>query len=68
MTNGLLQFAQSHPNPPQDCLDWIRDWVESIPNNKGVWDNPAKTKGKQNKPVYGKTISEIIKLLNPGVN
>ena len=68
MTNGLLQFAQSHPNLPQDCLDWIRDWVESIPNYKGVWDNPAKTKGKKNKPVYGKTISEIIKLLNPGLN
>lgn len=69
MTQGLLQFAQSHSNPPKDCLDWIRDWLESIPNYNGVWDDPEKKKGKnKDQDFYGsKTIREIVKLLNPNL-
>jgi len=60
-----LQFAKTHTSPPEDCRDWIRDWLECIPNYKGVWAEPGKTKGKNNKLVYGNTIREIVKLLNP---
>lgn len=61
MLSALETFAENHNDPPQDCLDWIRDLLESIPKYKGVWDNPEATRGKKNKPKYGsKRIRELV--------
>lgn len=70
MTQGILDFAKSNPDPPQDCLDWIREFLESIPNYKGVWTKANAMKGKRNdKPVYGSQkgskIRDIVNALNP---
>ncbi|GIW83421.1 MAG: hypothetical protein KatS3mg105_5228 [Gemmatales bacterium] len=66
MISALQKFADEHPDPPQDCLDWIRDWLESIPKYKGVWDDPDATKGKNEKPKYrAKAVRDLVKRLNP---
>ncbi|TWU17956.1 type III-B CRISPR module RAMP protein Cmr6 [Allorhodopirellula heiligendammensis] len=70
MTQGILDFAKSNPDPPQDCLDWIRDFIESIPNYKGVWTNANAMQGKRNdKPKYGSPkgskVRDIVNQLNP---
>ncbi len=66
MISALYEFADQHPQPPPDCLDWIRELVESIPSYKGVWNAPDATKGKQGKPKYGsQRVRELVKKLNP---
>lgn len=67
MITALQKFADENPNPPQDCLDWIREWLESIPNYKGVWADPEAMKGKKgDRNKYGsKAIRELVKRLNP---
>lgn len=70
MTHGLLEFAKANPSPPQDCLDWIREFLESIPGYAGVWDKPNAMRGKRaDQPIYGNRkgskIRDIVNLLNP---
>lgn len=66
MIAALQQFADQHPEPPQDCLDWIRELLESIPNYKGVWTAPEETKGKKKKPKYNaEAIRKLVLQLNP---
>lgn len=66
MLSALTDFAEKHTDPPQDCLDWIREWLDSIPNYKGVWDQPDATKGKAKNPKYSSArIRELVQHLNP---
>lgn len=67
MTSALSQFAIENPDPPLDCIAWIRDLLESIPNYNGVWTDPDAMKGKKNdKPRFSsKSIRELVKQLNP---
>ena len=67
MVAALKKFADEHPDPPQDCLDWIHDWLESIPSYSGVWDDPDAMKGKKkDKPKYrSKSIRDLVRQLNP---
>lgn len=66
MISALQQFADQNPNPPQDCLDWIRTLIESIPNYKGVWTAPEETKGKKKKYKYNaEAIRKLVLQLNP---
>lgn len=67
MLAALQQFADENPNPPQDCLDWIRDLLESIQGYKGVWTAPNDMKGKKrNKPKYSSpSIRTLVNRLNP---
>ncbi|MEX1028026.1 MAG: type III-B CRISPR module RAMP protein Cmr6 [Candidatus Paceibacterota bacterium] len=67
MMRALEEFSTNNPEPPHDCLDWIRELLESIPNYKGVWGAPEATreKAKKPKPKYNSTrIREIVKHLN----
>ncbi|MDG2014104.1 MAG: type III-B CRISPR module RAMP protein Cmr6 [Pirellulaceae bacterium] len=68
MLDGMKRFAMDCPQPPQDCLEWIQEFLESISDDKyrGVWNDPDAMKGKKkNKPKYGSTIRELVKMLNP---
>ena len=68
MRSTLQEFAENNPEPPEDCLDWIRDLLESIPNYKGVWQNPdaARGKAKKPKPKFGAAwIRDLVKRLTP---
>lgn len=68
MINALEEFSKNNPEPPQDCLHWIRDLLESIPKYNGVWDDPDATRGKAKnpKPKYSSMrIRELVKRLNP---
>ncbi|MDA0285003.1 MAG: hypothetical protein O3B86_16770, partial [Planctomycetota bacterium] len=66
MISAQQQFADQNPNPPQDCLDWIRTLIESIPNYKGVWTAPEETKGKKKKYKYNaEAIRKLVLQLNP---
>lgn len=67
MISGLQQFVKDHTDLPEDCIAWIRTWLESIPNYAGVWDDPDQMTGRKNdRPKYGsKAIREIVKQLNP---
>lgn len=68
MLDALEAFCQTHPEPPQDCLDWIRNLLESIPKYKGVWEAPDATTGKAKnpKPKYSSgRVRELVKRLNP---
>ena len=67
MIDSLSQFIDQSPEPPEDCLDFIRCWLESIPNYKGVWSDPNAMKGKKkDKPKYNsKRIRDIVTKLNP---
>jgi len=67
MLSTLHEFADKNPQPPQDCLDWIRNLVESIPNYKGVWNLPEEKGGKKkDTPKYkSPKIRELVKKLNP---
>jgi len=67
MLSALEAFAQSHDDPPRDCLDWIRKLLESIPSYEGVWENPEATKGKAKKPkpkYSSRRIRGLVRLLN----
>ncbi len=68
MTAALNDFADNTPAPPQDCLDWIRELLESISTYKGVWTNPNhKTGKKKNNSKYpANAIRQIVIKLNPG--
>ncbi len=73
MTHALLEFAKSNPSPPQDCVDWIREFLESIPGYDGVWDQPNAMRGKRaDQPVYGNKkgskIRDIVNSLNPALD
>ncbi|RMG35554.1 MAG: type III-B CRISPR module RAMP protein Cmr6 [Planctomycetota bacterium] len=64
MIQALQRFVEENPNLPEDCLAWIREWIESIPNYRGVWTNPDATKGKRGKPKYqSSAIRELVKRL-----
>lgn len=66
MTLALSQFAEKHSKLPQDCLEWLKEFFESIPNYKGVWNAPdTKTGKKTDKDKYSKSIRELVKKLNP---
>ncbi len=68
MIDDLTQFAESHAALPQDCLDWMRQWIESIPKYKGVWDRPQAKRGKAKnpKPKYSSAkIRKLVEQLNP---
>lgn len=70
MTLALHKFADENPSPPQDCLDWIQNWLESIQGYKGVWAAPEDKTGKRkDKPKYkSSTIRELVKKLNPDLS
>lgn len=64
----LEEFSTNHPQPPQDCLDWIRDLLEGIPGYQGVWDSPDATRGKAKNPkakYSSLRIRNLVKQLNP---
>lgn len=67
LINALQRFGDEHPEPPEDCLDWIRNLLESIPGYKGVWNQPDAMKGKKgDKPKYpSAAIRKIVTTLNP---
>lgn len=68
LITALEEFAESHPAPPDDAVHWIRELLESIPNYRGVWDDPDATRGKSNKKKwkYGSAkIRELVRRLNP---
>lgn len=66
MISALQKFADEHASPPQDCLVWIRDLLEGIPNYKGVWTEPKATKGKKKNPKYSaQAIRVLVLRLNP---
>ncbi len=62
MLQDLQTFADQHPDPPDDCLAFVQQWLESIPNYKGVWENPDAMKGKKkDKPKYSsRAIRELV--------
>ncbi len=66
MIGDLEAFANDNPEPPQDCLDFIRKWFESIRGYNGVWENPNAMAGKKkNKPKFkSMKIRELVKKLN----
>lgn len=61
---ALNQFAEQNLQPPQDCLDWIKELLESIPNYKGVWDDPNNKKGKPGKEKFKYSAAAIRNLVN----
>lgn len=69
MLQGLADFVdqqrQSDEGLPDDCVEWIRDWLESMPGYKGVWAEPDAMKGKKkDKPKYNsRTVRELVKKL-----
>jgi len=66
MVAALNTFANEHTQPPSDCLAWIRDLLEGIPNYQGVWSDPDAMRGKAKKPKYkAPTIRDLVKRLNP---
>ncbi len=66
MIQDLETFTEQCSNPPDDCLAFIQQWLESIPGYKGVWENPDATRGKKNKPEYGsKRIRGLVHRLRP---
>lgn len=67
MTDTLHKFIDENPSPPQDCLDWIQQWLESIQGYHGVWGNPEDKTGKRkDKPKYKSAIiRDLVKKLNP---
>lgn len=67
MLKALTEFAEKYPTPPSDCLEWIRNWLENIPNYTGVWADPDRKKGKNNdKDAYtSRSVRELVKKLNP---
>ncbi|GIW78270.1 MAG: hypothetical protein KatS3mg105_0077 [Gemmatales bacterium] len=67
MVQSLKEFVNAHQNLPDDCVEFIRTWLESIPNYSSVWDEPDAMKGKnKDKPKYGsQAIREIVRKVNP---
>jgi len=67
MLQALHEFADQYADPPRDCLDWIHELLESIPNYKGVWNNVEARKGKNgDKPKYNaEAIRTLVRKLNP---
>lgn len=68
LISALEEFADSHPNPPDDAIAWIRELLESMPKYRGVWDNPDATRGKANKPkpkYPSAKIRDLARRLNP---
>lgn len=66
MIDSLTEFAHRHDTLPDDCLEWIQEFIESIPKYKGVWKEPEVLGGKKkNKWKYGsEKIRELVKTLN----
>jgi len=65
MVEGLNKFAEKHDQLPEDCLAWLRDFIESVNGYKGVWNAPDAMKGKKkDKPVYKSVrIRDLVKRL-----
>lgn len=68
MMTALEEFADMYPEPPEDCIEWIRELLESIPDYKGVWDEPEAMKGKSKKPkprYKSARVRNLARRLNP---